>query len=186
MTQSTLLERLETELRYCLDIVRNQIAAQDTAVLQARTTPEHWNTLESFAHLNAYLERYIPRMELAIHKAKAREWKPVDDVKYTGAGKRFVKRADPENGKAYKTPKYYNFWQKSVGIAALKGFTINTERLLRVIQAAKEVNLNKAKVGRGKSGFLTLNLGNTIEWQVLHIHRHFNQIQAQIAQLQSR
>lgn len=185
MTQSTLLERLETELRYCLDIVRNQIAPQDTSVLQARTSPEHWNALESFAHLNAYLERYIPRMELSIHKAKAREWKTVDAVKYSGAGNRFIKHADPENRKAYKSPKYYNFWQKNVGVAALKGFTINTERLLRVIQAAKEVNLNKAKVGRGKSGFFSLTLGNTLEWQVSHIQRHINQIQAHIAQLKS-
>lgn len=185
MTQTTLLEHLEKELRYCLDIVRNQIATQNTAVLQARTSPEHWNALECFAHLNAYLERYIPRMELSIHKAKAREWKTVDDVNYSGAGKRFIKHADPENRKAYKSPKYYNFWQKDVGIAALKGFTINTERLLRVIQAAKEVNLNKAKVSRGKSGFFSLSLGNTLEWQVLHIQRHIHQIQAQIVQLQN-
>ncbi|HOY04749.1 MAG TPA: DinB family protein [Saprospiraceae bacterium] len=186
MTQTALLDSLESELRQSLEMVRSQIASYDLSALQFRTSPERWNALECFAHLNAYLERYIPRMELAVHKAKAREWKPVEVVKYTGVAKRYIRRANPENIKTYKTPKHYNFWQKTTGKAALKGFIINSERLLRVIQAAREVNLNKAKVGRGKSGFFTLNLGNTLEWQVMHIRRHLAQIETQIAQMQGR
>jgi hypothetical protein len=186
MTQSALLDRLETDLRQSLEVVRNQIASNELAVLQYRTAPERWNALECFAHVNAYLERYIPRMELSVHKAKAREWKPVEEIKYTGLAKRYIRWADPDNMKPRKSPKHYNFWQQPVGKAALKGFTINAERLLRVIQAAREVNLNKAKVGRGKSGFFTLSLGNTLEWQVQHIRRHLAQIQTQIAQMQGR
>jgi len=186
MTQSTLLDRLETDLRHSLDIVRTQIAQLDEAALQYRSAPERWNALECFAHVNAYLERYIPRMELAVHKAKARQWKPVDEVKYTGAGKRFIRRADPNNNKVYKAAKYYNFAQRPMGKDIVKGFTINAERLLRVILAAKEVNLNKAKVGRGKSGFLTFNLGNTLEWLVLHTQRHVAQVQTQMEQMKAR
>lgn len=186
MSQSSLLEQLEADLRQSLELVRNQIAPMDFAAMQWRSTPEHWNAVECFAHLNAYLERYIPRMELAVHKAKARQWTPVEEIKYKGAGKRFIRRADPDNGKAYKSPKQYNFHHQPLGKEAIKGFTINAERLLRVILAAKEVNLNKAKVDQGKSGFFKLNLGNTLEWQVLHIRRHLAQVQVIVAQLKER
>lgn len=186
MTQTTLLDRLETDLRQSLEIVRTQIAQLDESALQYRSAPERWNTLECFAHINAYLERYIPRMELAVHKAKARQWKPVEEVKYTSAGKRFILRADPNNIKAYKSAKYYNFSQRPLGKDIVKGFTINAERLLRVILAAKEVNLNKAKVGRGKSGFFTFTLGNTLEWLVLHSQRHIAQVQTQMDQMKGR
>ena len=186
MTQSTLLDRLETDLRQSLDLVRTQIAQLDESALQYRSAPERWNTLECFAHVNAYLERYIPRMELAVHKAKARQWKPVEDIKYTSAGKRFIRRANPNNMKTYKAAKHYNFAQQPMGKDMVKGFTINAERLLRVILAAKEVNLNKAKVGRGKSGFFTFTLGNTLEWLVLHTQRHIAQVQTQIEQMKGR
>lgn len=186
MSQSSLLEQVETDLRQSLELVRNQIAPMDFAALQFRSAPEHWNAVECFAHLNAYLERYIPRMELAIHKAKARQWQPAEEVKYRGAGRKFIRRADPDNGKAYKSPKQYNFHHKPLGKDAVKGFTINAERFLRVLQAAKEVDLNKARVERGKSGFFKLNLGNTLEWQVLHIRRHILQVQAIIAQIKER
>lgn len=109
----------------------------------------------------------------------------MDEVKYTGAGKKFIRRANPNNNKA-KPPKYYNFTHRPMGKDIVKGFTINAERLLRVILAAKEVNLNKAKVGRGKSGFLTFNLGNTLEWLVLHTQRHLAQVQTQIEQMKAR
>lgn len=186
MTQSTLLDRLETDLRQSLEIVRTQIAKLDESALQHRSSPERWNALECFAHINAYLERYIPRMELAVHKAKARQWKPVEEVKYTGAGKKFIRRADPNNIKTYKSAKYYNFAHRPMGKDIVKGFTINAERLLRIILAAKEVNLNKAKVGRGKSAFFTFTLGNTIEWLVLHTQRHIAQVQSQVEQMKGR
>ena len=54
-------------------------------------------------------------------------------------------------------------------------FIINSERLLRNIQAAREVDLNHAKIGWGSSGFFSITLGNTFEWLVLHGQRHVNQ-----------
>lgn len=186
MTQPALLDRLEMELRQSLEIVRNQIAHLDEASLQFRPSPEHWNALECFAHLNAYFERYISRIELSIHKAKARQWKPVDEVKYTVAGKRFVRRVNPTNGKTYKSLKHYNFSHQPMGKEVVKGFAINSERLLRVILLAKEIDINKAKVARGKSGFFSFTLGNTLEWLVLHTQRHLIQVQALIEQMKER
>lgn len=186
MSQSSLLEQLETDLRQSLEQVRSRIAPMDFAAMQWRPTPEQWNILECFAHQNAYLERYIPRMELAIHKAKARQWTPAKELKYAGAAKRFIRKADPDNSKPYKSPKHYNFHQKPLGKETIKGFTINAERLLRVIQSAKEIDLNKAKVERGKSGFFKLNLGNTLEWQVTLIRRQVVQAQTLIAQMKER
>jgi hypothetical protein len=175
MTQNTLLERLDAELRQLLDTLRTRLAPLDDAALQYRSAPEAWNALECFAHLNAYADRYIPRMELAIHKAKARNWKPEERLRYTAAGSRFIRRADPANTKPRKAAKTYNFHRQPLGREPLKRLIINVERLLRIVQMAREVDLNRAKVGRGKSGFFTLTLGNALEWTTLHTQRHVGQ-----------
>jgi hypothetical protein len=57
----------------------------------------------------------------------------------------------------------------------VKSFLINSERLLRNIQAAKEVDLNRPRIGRGQAAFSELTLGNMLEWLVEHSHRHVTQ-----------
>jgi DinB superfamily len=172
--QNNLLNSLETELRNVLEIVRNQIANQPDEALQAR---RDLNALECFAHQNAFLEMYIPRVERAIHLSKARRWKPAEQVKYTMVGKRATNRARLSNPIPRKTPKRYDFAHQPMGKEVIKTFLINSERLLRNIQAAQEVDINKAKIGWGPSGFFKLTLGNILEYLVLHGQRHVHQAQ---------
>lgn len=175
MTQIELLDRLETDLRDLLEIARAQIAERPLDALQARREPGTWNALECVAHLNAFLEMYLPRLERAIHLSKARRWQPGDDIRSTWMGRRVIKFADLAYFKPRKSAKRYNFFDKFLGKEAVKTFIINSERLLRNIQAAREVDLNKAKIEWGASGFFKLTLGNTLEWLVLHGQRHIKQ-----------
>lgn len=172
MMQKDLLDRLEKDLRDVMELVRARLSDQPVEALQLRPGDGGWNSLECFAHLNVFLEMYLSRIEKVIHLAKARRWTPVDALRYTWKGKSAIKRADMNNGRRYKTPKRYDFLHQPLGKDVLKVFLINSERLLRNIQAAKEVNLNRAKIGWGSSGFFKLTLGNTFEWLVLHAQRH--------------
>ena len=54
MTQTDLLEQLESDLRKLLEIARAQFAALPEEALQVRPQPERWNANECFAHLNAH------------------------------------------------------------------------------------------------------------------------------------
>lgn len=172
MTQTELLDRLEADVRALLETVRTRIVPLDDQTLRQRPSPERWNMLECFAHLNVFSDMYLPRMELAIHKAKARRWAPAAELKYKWPGSSAIKKANPANTKARKTHKRYNFIGQELPGSTVKSFIINCEMLLRVIQASREVDLNRAKVARGKSGFFSYTLGNVLEWLVVHNQRH--------------
>ena len=139
--QNELLNRLETELRAVLDIVRTQIAEQPMEALQVRRDLSAWNALECFAHQNIFLEMYMPRVERAIHLSKARKWKPAEKVRYTMVGRRVTKNADLAHFTPRKAPKRYDFAQQPMGKEVIKTFLINSERLLRNIQAARDVDV---------------------------------------------
>lgn len=175
MSQQDLLDRLETDVRALLNQIRTQFpqAAPDT--LQHRRQPESWNILECFAHLNLYYDDYLPQLELAIHKAKARRWMPGETVQYKVRGRRAIRRAQPENGKSYKSPKAYNFLHLPVSPDIIKSFIINNERLLRIIQAARSVDINRATVKKARAWVGTYTLGNLLEYLVTHADRHVRQ-----------
>lgn len=175
MSQQDLLDRLETDLRAQLEETRVQFAHLDLLTLQRRRNPEGWNILECFAHLNRYAEDYIPGLERAIHKAKARRWGPGYDVRYSGRGRRAVRRAAIGNAKTYKASKYYNFYQRAAGQEAVKTFIINVERLLRVIQAARSIDINRATVPKVHAWVGRYSVANLLEYLTLHGQRHLLQ-----------
>ncbi|MCC7506114.1 MAG: DinB family protein [Saprospiraceae bacterium] len=185
MTQKALLDRLETELRELLETVRGQIAPLPAEALLFRPAPskpkgkEAWNIMECLAHLNAYADDYLAPIDLAIHKAKARRWTaaPDEPVRYFGRGKRAIRRANPANGKWLKSPKRYNFNAQNLSVDPVKSFIINSERLLRSIQIAREVDLNKPFIRKAHAWTGRYSLGNLLEYLVTHQRRHVQQAQ---------
>ncbi len=185
MTQKALLDRLEIEVRDMLEQARNQIAPLPSEALLYRPAPSnpkekaHWNILECLAHLNAYSNDYFARIELSVHKAKARRWTadPDGELRYTGRGKRAIRRADPNNGKLYKSPKRYNFTGREFAPEVVKIFIINAERLLRLLQISREVDLNRAHVRKANAWTAQYSLGNLLEFLVVHQRRHLAQAQ---------
>lgn len=186
MTQNELLDQLTSDLRRLLEQVRSQFAPLDESVVQYRPDPTRWNVLECFAHLNMFAEMYLSRIEAGIHKAKARNWKPAEEVRYTSAARRDILRADVNNKKPRKTKKRYNFHQQPLGPEVIKTFIINCERLLRNLQAAREVDLNQPKIARGTSAFFSYTLGNTFEWLIRHAQRHVAQAEILTGQMQGK
>ncbi|MEO6040027.1 MAG: DinB family protein [Saprospiraceae bacterium] len=186
MTQNELLDHLETDLRRLLDQVRTQIVPLEEAAVQYRPDPSRWNVLECFAHLNAFAELYLPRIEAGIHKAKARKWTPADALQYTAAARRDIRRVNLANEKPRKSKKIYNFYHRPLGTEVIKTFIINCERLLRNLHLAHETDLNRPKIARGHSGFFHYTLGNTFEWLIRHAQRHLAQAQTLLNQMQGK
>lgn len=176
MTQSELLDRLEFDLRKLLETARSQFSLMPPEALQTRPGPERWNALECFAHLNARFDYFLPRIELAIHKAKARNWMPADERRQNWLGRAAIRAADPLNmGKSPKRihPKHLKVRQHEV-----KAFVINCEMLLRLLQQAREVDLNMAKVAHFRWPHFSFLLGDLLEYMMLHAQRHTLQAQA--------
>lgn len=172
MQQSELIDQLEEDLRHLLDQVRTELAGKPVEVLTRRADPLRWNTLETLAHLNAIWAAYLPGMERAIHKAKARSWTAQGPLRYTFLGRLALRRADPHSGKAYKSRKAYNFFQKPLDSDPVKAFIIHAEKMQRLLRQARSVDLNKTTVPVATSWFGTYTLGNLMAWLVLHAHKH--------------
>ncbi|MCE7921888.1 MAG: DinB family protein [Haliscomenobacteraceae bacterium CHB4] len=180
MAQSELLDRLESDLKKLLELVRSQFTLLPTEALQVRPGPERWNALECFAHLNAHFDYFLPRIELAIHKAKARSWAPAGERQQNWYGRRAIRAVDPlqMDKNRRKSPKRINPKYLQVRPIEVKAFLINMEMLLRLLQQAREVDLNKAKVTHFRWPHFSFLLGDLLEYVVLHAQRHTLQAQA--------
>ena len=179
MTQSELLNRLESDLKKLLELVRSQFALLPAEALQVRPAPGRWNALECFAHLNAHFDYFLPRIELAIHKAKARSWAPAGERRQNWLGRTAIRAVDPLNmGKnRRKSPGRIHPKHLQIRPSEVKAFLINLEMLLRLLQQAREVDLNKARIAHFRWPHLNFLLGDLLEYIVLHAQRHTLQAQ---------
>ncbi len=173
MTSSELLDYVERTLRQALTAVRTHLAGQSLETLRQRPHPNAWNALECLAHLNTYTRDYLPPMRRALHLAKARQWTPVPEVRYTAAGRRLLRRTD--TSRAFKSKRRYDCFAQSLDKDTLKSFLIYTEQLLRVVQEARQVNLNRCRVACPGCWLRRYSMGNLLEFFARHTERHIAQ-----------
>ncbi len=173
MTSDDLLDFVERTLRQALSEARAHLAGQSLETLRQRPHPNSWNALECLAHLNAQARDYLPFMHRAIHLAKARQWMPVPEVRYTSAGRRLLRRTD--TGRAFKSKRRYDCFAQSLDKDTIKSFLIYTEQLLRVVQEARRVNLNRCRVACPGCWLRRYPMGNLLEFFARHTKRHIAQ-----------
>ncbi len=185
MTQSDLLDRLELDLNDLLKQVRTHFADQLREALLRHPSSGGWNVQECFAHLNAQFDYYLPRIELALHKAKARRWlpAPAQERQSSWLGRRAVHAVDPANlaKKQRHSPKAINPSKLlKVRLDEVKVFLINLELMLRLLKQAREVDINKPSIKPMHWNISSFLLGDLLEYLVLHAQRHLIQAQTTI------
>lgn len=180
MAQTELLDRLESDLKKLLELVRAQFTPLPLEALQVRPGQDQWNAQECFAHLNAHFDYFLPRIELAIHKAKARSWAPGSERRQNGLGRRAIRAADTLNMGVVRRKSHKRIHPKHLQMRAseVKAFLINMEMLHRLLLQARDVDLNKAKVAHFQWPHFNFLLGDMFEYILLHAQRHTLQAQA--------
>ncbi|GEM_PF-281692 len=185
MSQSELLDRLESDLNDLLKQVRTNFADQTREALLRHPAPGQWNGQECFAHLNAQFDYYLPRIELALHKAKARRWMPAHERQSNWLGRRAIHAANP----AYLAEKHRHS-PKAINPSKLlkvrenevKVFLINIELMLRLLRQAREVDTNKPLIKPMRWHVSSFLLGDLLEYLVLHAQRHLQQAHSTIVE----
>jgi DinB superfamily len=179
MTQSEHIDHLERELRELLETIRQHLLPLDSTTLRQRpdNDPKRWCALECFEHLNRSSRDYLDALEHRIHRAKADQWiaKPDEPVKSTWLGREAIRWVTPGNQKRFRTSKRYNPIKMGAPDSAIKSFIINSERLLRILQQARSVDINRARVRFAIIPLLKYRMANLLEFMVLHGHRHTEQ-----------
>lgn len=175
MSQQAFLEHMEQEAKNLLERTRASLSALPSEAHRLRPSDGGWTILECFAHLNAQFTYFLPKIEMALHKAKARQWTPGSERKSNGLGRAALKRVMSE--KPRRSYKSMDPARLNVTDYEVKTFLIHLEMLARQIKQANEIDLNKARIKHFRWPHFSFLLGDLFEVLIRHSQRHVEQAQ---------
>lgn len=133
-----------------------------------------WSILECLEHLNLYGDFYLPQIE---DKIKDSTTKPDLEFKSGILGNYFAKSMLPkEKLNKMKTFKDKNPLNANLDKTVIDKFMSQQIKLLDLLNQSRNVSLNKVKIQTSISSLIKLKLGDTFQFYINHIIRHFKQI----------
>ncbi|TBX66998.1 DinB family protein [Flavobacterium silvisoli] len=145
--------------------------------LRQKTHPEAWSVLECIDHLNRYYTFYLPALKKAIQTAQTKAGN--SSFKTGILGQFFVKLMEPKAGKIKKMKALaqMNPVNSNVQPEVLQQFITHQEELLSLLETSRNLNLNAVQVPTAMSKWVTISLGDTFRFIVVHNERHLLQAQ---------
>ena len=143
-------------------------------ILNWKETPKKWSILECLEHLNRYSIYYNAEIEKSILRAFKSDNSGVE-AKSTWLGNRFIKMMHPDNTAKQKTFARMNPASSALNQSTLDKFLQHQNELLRLLQKASDVNLNKTSIPVEFIKLLKMNLGDGLQFVIVHELRHINQ-----------
>lgn len=142
--------------------------------LNFRQHETSWSALECLAHLNLYGRFYLPELKRRIGEARA---KPESVFKSGWLGNYFANSMLPKAKlNKMKTFKSMNPVNSRLDKDQVIGeFLEQQQELLRLLDAARKINLNKTKTNISISRWIRLKLGDTLRFVIYHNQRHVMQ-----------
>ncbi len=135
-----------------------------------------WSAAQCLEHLNIYGRHYLPAIEQAIEKAKKQGSRPEKQVQPGWLGKWFTNLMLPQPDGSLKTkmkaPKNAIPAASPDARAMLAEFIEHQEKMLALLAAANEVNLNSVRVPSSLSPLIRMRLGDTFAFVIAHLERH--------------
>ena len=159
-----------------MDTVKNEFVQLPEKRLNWKESAERWSILECFEHLNRYSLYYHSQIALSITKAVKTDTAMLE-TKSTWLGRKFISMMHPDNVRKHRTYKKMNPRSCMLSAAVLAKFLQNQEELLGLIREASSVNLNEVSVPVEFMKFLKMNIGDALQFVVMHEKRHMHQAQ---------
>ena len=149
--------------------------------LNWKANADTWSVLENLEHLNRYGYFYIPEISRQI---KASHHSPRPEFKSSWLGNYFAKSMLPNE----KLNKMNTFKDMNPNGSELSNEVIDTclkqqDNLIKLLNAAIEVDLSKTKTGITLSKWIRLRLGDTFRVLIYHNQRHQVQIKRTLNQM---
>jgi len=184
MSSKELINTLADQINEMIRIAENSFLPLNNVQLNWKESPEKWSILECVEHLNRYSRYYQPEITKAI-VCVPEMLQPVE-VRSSWIGKRFIKMMHPDTVKKQKTFARMNPVNSSVTTEALREFLKEQRGLLKVLHLARNVNPNQGNVSVEFFKLLKLNIGDALQFVVVHQQRHLNQALAVLSKLQKQ
>lgn len=165
---SDLIERTRQNLNHA-----QQLQDLSPQIINYKSTADSWSALECLEHLNFYGDFYLPEIDKRIKAARH----PQDPVFKSGLlGNYFAKMMLPgEKMKPMKTMSVSNPNGSKLNTATIEKFLQQQKKMLKLLDAARRVSLNKTKTSISIAPMLKLKLGDTFRVVIYHNQRHIVQ-----------
>jgi len=177
MTSNDLLGKLRKDLLAIIDAAR-EFESLPESDLNWKERPKKWSILECLEHLNRYSNYYHAEIKKAIARATTTSHNVNHEVKSTWMGKKFIAMMHPENTTKQKTFARMNPIEGSLKKEVIFRFLGNQQELAAILEDASKVDLNKASIPVEFLKILRMNLGDALQFVVVHEQRHIKQANA--------
>ncbi len=141
--------------------------------LNYKPSKDEWSILECFEHLNRYGDFYIPEINQRINQSSSAA---VEAFNSGWLGNYFAKAMLPRPKlNKMNTFKSMNPNGSQLNKETIEKFIGQQKQMLRLLDAARRVNMNKVKTGITISKWIKLRLGDTFRVVIYHNQRHMAQ-----------
>lgn len=169
------IEKLRSDYLKIIEDIKVLTSDLTTEQVNTRPEPQKWSIAECLNHLTLTNNTYLKVAEPAIEKS-IREGKYGDEVIKLGlVGKIFMKFEPPPKRK-FKTPKLFNPSKKEQKIfekeIVVKDFVDSKMKMIKLIERADGLNLNKIKMHSPVSKLIKVRLGDYFKIMGPHDRRH--------------
>ena len=141
-----------------------------------------WSAKQCIAHLNMYGDYYLPAIEAAILKAKQQKSTAAERFTPGWLGNYFtnmmLQGTNEKPAKKMKAMKNYISLNDEDGDKVIATFIDQQETLLQLLEYAKNIDLNNAKVAISIAKFIKLKLGDVYMFLIAHNYRHVLQAES--------
>lgn len=179
MTTSELFEEVRQITQQNIETVRDRLLNLSDQQKNWKKDPNSWSINEIFAHLNQYADYYHQAFNRKIEKTRFRE--PRENFISSPLGRSAWKSMKLGNAKnikrRFKAPRAYNpsLHSELVKGSDIESFLTGQQELLAIFDAAKLINIRKAKIAISISKIVRLRFGDALLFVVYHNERHLQQ-----------
>jgi len=176
-------EKLIEDLLASVNKAKNSVLEfkqKNLTKLNAKSAQKKWSALECIEHLNLYGDYYLPEIEARILKQNRNTNRVV--FKSGIIGNYFASLMKTTNGKIKKmqSPVEMNPQNSDLNATTIDRFIKQLDKLIWLLNEAKEVDLQKTKTSIKLTKLIKLRLGDTLRFVVYHIERHLDQAEKAI------
>ena len=187
---STLIDDLEQQTEGFLQKAISEWQMTSPSKLLQQPGENKWSFCQCLEHLNSYGNYYLPAIENVIDKGEKNGWSAKEQFTPGWLGDYFTNLMRPDTDgqkmKKMSAPKNHRPEINLDSDKVLSEFIDQQERTLKLLEQARKINLEKAKVPISIAKFIKLKLGDTFRFLVMHNYRHVLQAERALVAVEEK
>lgn len=184
-----LIAQLQQQTESLLSVAIQRWQMLHPAIFKQQPADGAWSAMQCLGHLNTYGDYYLPAIEKAIIEAKQHGKIAEVNFKPGWLGNYFTNMMLPnEQGvpnKKMKASKNYTTNNEGNSDCTIAKFIDQQEKLLLLLEEAKQVDINSLRIPVSIAKFIQLKLGDVFMFLIAHNLRHVKQAERAIAAAES-